>query len=120
MGPKRGAGLAILALACAINSAAQIAQFEGQKIADIEYSPAPILDPADLNIVQLLHKGDTLEELDVGDTIDAMFATGRFADIVVEAEKAPAGGVIVRFVLTPQLFVGGSAVEGKIANPPRS
>src|SRR6185312_5978619 len=118
MGPKTGLGLAVLTLACAINSAAQIAQFEGQKIADIEYSPAPILDPADLNIVQLLHKGDTLEALDVGDTIDAMFATGRFADIVVEAEKAPAGGVIVRFVLTPQLFVGGSAVEGKIANPP--
>jgi outer membrane protein assembly complex protein YaeT len=118
MGPKRGLALAVLALACAVNSVAQIAQFEGQKIADIQYLPGPILDPADLNIVQLLHKGDTLEALDVGDTIDAMFATGRFADIVVEAEKAPAGGVIVRFRMTPQLFVGGSTVDGKIANPP--
>jgi outer membrane protein assembly complex protein YaeT len=118
MGSKTGLAVAVLALTWAMNSAAQIAQFEGQKIADIQYSPAQILDPADLDIVQLLHKGDTLHALDVGDTIDAMFATGRFADVVVEAEKAPAGGVIVRFVVTPQLFVGGSAVEGKIANPP--
>src|SRR3569833_114543 len=118
MGPKKGVGLAILALACAMNSPAQIAQFEGQKIAAIEYSPAPILDPADLSIVQLLHEGDTLHALDVGDTIDAMFATGRIADIVDEAEKAPSGGVIVRFVLTPQLLVGGSTVDGKISNPP--
>src|SRR3569623_1080908 len=109
MGPKKGVGLAILALACAMNSPAQIAQFEGQKIAAIEYSPAPILDPADLSIVQLLHEGDTMH---------AMFSTGRFADIVVEAEMAPAGGVTVRFVLTPQLFVGGSTVDGKFANPP--
>lgn len=117
MGPKTGL-LAVLALACALNSAAQITQFEGQKIADIQYSPGPDLDPADLDVVQLLRKGDTLHALDVGDTIDAMFATGRFADIVVEAEKAPAGGVIVRFILQPQLFVGGSSVDGKIANPP--
>src|SRR3569623_2833542 len=118
MGPKKGDGLAILALACAMNSPAQIAQFEGQKIAAIEYSPAPLLDPADLSIVQMLHEGATLHALDVGDTIDAMFSTGRFADIVVEAEKAPAGGVTVRVVLTPQLFVGGSTVDGKFANPP--
>jgi outer membrane protein assembly complex protein YaeT len=118
MGQKRGFAVAVLALSCAIQAPAQIAQFEGQKIADIQYSPGPILDPADLEIVQLLHKGDTLEALDVGDTIDAMFASGRFADIVVEAEKAPAGGVIVRFVMTPQLFVGGSTVEGNISNPP--
>jgi len=118
MGPKTGVVLAILALACAMNSPAQITQFEGQKIADVQYSPGPILDPADLDVVQLLHKGDTLHALDVGDTIDALFATGRFADIVVEAERAPSGGVIVRFVVTPQLFVGGSTVDGKFANPP--
>src|SRR6185312_10250233 len=118
MGPKTGLGLAVLTLACAVNASAQIAQFEGQKIADIQYSPGPILHPADLEVVQLLRKGDTLHALDVGDTIDAMFATGRFADIVVEAQEAPAGGVIVRFVLTPQLFVGGSTVDGKFYNPP--
>ncbi|HVW11143.1 MAG TPA: BamA/TamA family outer membrane protein [Bryobacteraceae bacterium] len=118
MRPKTGLALAVLALAGAMNSHAQIAQFEGQKIADIQYSPGPILDPADLAVVQLLSKGDTLHEIDVGDTIDAMFATGRFSDIVVEAEKAPGSGVIVRFVLQPRLFVGGSAVDGKIANPP--
>ena len=118
MGSKRGLALAVLALACVLFAAAQIAQFEGQKLAGIEYSPAPILDPADLNIVQLLRKGDTLHALDVGDTIDAMFVSGCFAVFVVVVVKAPSGGVIVRFVLTPQLFVGGSTVDGKFSNPP--
>jgi outer membrane protein assembly complex protein YaeT len=118
MGPKKGLALAALALACVVTCRAQVAQFEGQKIADIQFSNPGILDPADLAVVQLLRKGDTLHAIDVGDTIDAMFATGRFADIVVEAEEAPGGGVIVRFVTQPQLFVGGTAVEGDIVNPP--
>ena len=46
-----------------------------------------------------------------------LFATGRFADIVAEAE--PSGdGVIVRFVTTPAYFIGGVSVEGKVSEPP--
>ena len=49
--------------------------------------------------------------------IDGLFATGRFDDIVVEAE--PAGeGVIVRFVTQTARFLGGITVEGKVVESP--
>lgn len=98
-------------------SRAQMAQFEGQRIVDIQYSPAQILDPADLASAQPIHKGDLLHAREVATSIDGLFATGRFEDITVEAEPAT-GGVVVRFVTQPQSFVGGISVEGKISVPP--
>src|ERR1700704_3302671 len=76
---------------------AQISQFEGRPIADIQFSPAAPLDPADIDIAQPLRKGQPLRAEDVANAIDGLFATGRFNDIAVEAE--PSGnGVLVRFV----------------------
>jgi outer membrane protein assembly complex protein YaeT len=97
--------------------AAQVSEFEGKRIVDIEFSPAQPLDPADLAKAQLLKKGEPLRAEDVASTIQGLFATGRFADIVVEGELSGAG-VIVRFVTKPSWFVGGVSVEGKIVSPP--
>jgi outer membrane protein insertion porin family len=96
---------------------AQIGQFEGQKIVDVQYSPASTLDPIDLPRFQPLKKGDTLHAEDVSTAIDGLFSTGRFTDVAVEADPA-AGGVIVRFVTKSQYFVGGVNIEGKVALPP--
>src|SRR5580698_2168159 len=57
---RMGCVLAILALFGNFKSAAQVAQFEGKRIADIQYLPAQILDPADLASAQPLKKGDVL------------------------------------------------------------
>jgi outer membrane protein insertion porin family len=101
----------------AANSHAQNGGLNGRRIVDIQYSPAQVLDPADLNEAQPLKKGAILREQDVSDAIDGLFATGRFADIVAEAE--PSGdGVIIRFVTTPAYFIGGVTVEGKVPQPP--
>ena len=53
----------------------------------------------------------------MGKAIDGLFSSGRFKDIVVQAEKSGLG-VIVRFVTQTQLFVGGIDIEGKISSPP--
>jgi outer membrane protein insertion porin family len=101
----------------AANANAQGAGLLGRRIVDVQYSPAQILAPADLQRVQTLKTGATLREQDVGNAIDSLFATGRFTDIAAEAE--PSGdGVIVRFVTTPAYFIGGLAVEGSISGPP--
>ena len=93
---------------------AQLQQFEGKRISRIEYSPAQILDPADLQKAQPLKEGTSLDPSDVADAIDGLFATGRFADIAVEAE--PSGdGVAVRFMTEPQWFVGG--IMSKVRSP---
>ncbi len=123
MVPKTGWLAAILSLAwgtvCCGTAAAQVLQFEGRRIVDIQYSPAQVLDPADLASIQVLKKGDPLHARDVADAIDALFSTGRFQDIAVEAEKSADGaGVVLHFVTRLQEFVGGIGVEGKMLAPP--
>jgi len=95
----------------------QVDQFEGKPIVDIQYSSSQSLAPEDLAKAQPMRKGQPLRAADVAHAIDALFATGRFADVVAEAE--PSGnGVVVRFVTQPQWFVGGVNAEGKISYPP--
>jgi len=66
---------------------------------------------------QPLKKGDPLRAEDVAHAIDGLFATGRFEDIVVEAE--PFGnGVRIRFVVKNAWFLGGVSVEGKVGQVP--
>ncbi len=105
--------LALLSLSCV----AQTSQFEGRPIVDIQFSPEQPLDPADLAKALALKKGEPLRAEDIAHAIDGLFATGRFEDIVAEAE--PSGnGVIVRFVVKNTWFVGGVSVEGKTPDPP--
>ena len=101
----------------AVSLHAQVAQFEGRPIVRIDYVPDHRLDPADLAHIQPLKVGQPLHASDVAEAIDGFFATGRFEDIVVEAE--PSGnGVAVRFVTKPAFFLGGVHVAGKLAQPP--
>lgn len=96
---------------------AQVSQFEGRTITGIEFTPQQTLDPADLEKVQPLKRGEPLRAEQVAQAIDGLFSTGRFEDIVVEAEPSP-GGVLIRFVIKNAWFVGGVNVSGKIAEPP--
>jgi outer membrane protein assembly factor BamA len=109
--------LAAFSLGIGFPVSAQVGNFEGRRIVDIQYSPTVDLDPADLAAAQPLKKGDPLQTRDVAAAIDALFATGRFKDVSIEGE--PSGdGVLVRIITKPQWFVGGIAVEGGIPLPP--
>lgn len=98
-------------------AAAQVAQFENKRIEDIQFSPAQPLDPADLAHALPFKKGDALHADAVATAIDKLFATGRFQDIIVEAEASD-GGVTVRFNTQLTTFFGGLTVQGKTPNPP--
>ncbi|MCC6586300.1 MAG: BamA/TamA family outer membrane protein [Bryobacterales bacterium] len=92
--------------------------FEGRRVAAVEYSPAEQpLATEDLEALQTVRAGEPYRAKDVGAAIDALFATRRYTDIRVEAEPQ-AEGVKVRFVTVAQWFVGGVSVEGKIRRPP--
>ncbi len=96
---------------------AQVSQFEELPIVDIRFSPQQTLDPQDLAKAQPLRQGEPLRSEDVARAIDGLFATGRFEDIVVEAEPSGAG-VVIRFIVKNAWFVGGVSVEGKTPSPP--
>ena len=105
-------------LALAVSSAAgQVSEFEGRPIVAIEFSPEQSLDPADLAKAQPLRIGQPLRASDVASAIDGLFRTGRFEDIVVEAEPA-ADGVRIRFAIKNTWFLGGVAVQGKVGQSP--
>jgi outer membrane protein assembly complex protein YaeT len=109
-------GLCAYGLLCCW-ATAQVGQFEGRRIVDIQFAPPSPLAPEDLAKALPLKKGEPLRREDAAHAIDGLFATGRFEDIVVEAE--PSGdGVIVRFVTKNTWFVGGVSVEGKVMEPP--
>jgi outer membrane protein assembly complex protein YaeT len=98
--------------------AAQESQFEGRKIADIQYQPTKQpLDPRDLAEAQPLKSGEPLRLADVATAIDRLYATGQYEDIRVEAEPGT-DGVIVRFITEERWFVGHVGAEGKLSNPP--
>jgi outer membrane protein insertion porin family len=108
--------LSILALAAA-SAVGQVSQFEGRPIVDITFSPEQPLDPADLAKAQPLKIGKPLKAEEVARAIDGLFATGRFEDIVVEAE--PSGtGIRIVFAIKYSWFTGGVSVEGKADQPP--
>lgn len=111
------AGLVCLSTIFLSGVTAQISEFEGKPVADIQFSQAHILAPEDLQRALKIHKGAPLRAQDVADSIDGLFASGRFEDIVVQADHA-LGGVIVRFVTKNTRFIDGVAVDGKIAIPP--
>lgn len=96
---------------------AQAPEYMGRIIRSIEYSPADVLYPKDLERVKVLKTGAPLRAEDVAEAIDRLFATGVFDDIRVEAE--PSGpGVAVRFIAEPSKFIDGISITGKISEPP--
>jgi outer membrane protein insertion porin family len=100
-----------------IAAVAQTPEFEGRTIADIQFPNGQPLDPSDLARVLPFKKGEPLRAADVSQAIDALYATGRFTNIVVDGELSGTG-VIVRFITENALFLGGINVQGKILDDP--
>ena len=96
---------------------AATSSFEGKTIVDVQFSAPQPLDAKDLARAQPLKKGQLLRAEDVSSAIDALFATGRFADIAVEAEVS-GSGVLIRFITQNVTFIGHVSVSGKLLESP--
>jgi outer membrane protein assembly complex protein YaeT len=96
----------------------QTQPYEGQRVVEIQFSPAEQpLGPQDLVQAVMLKQNSPLHMAEVRQSIEKLFATGRYQDITVEAE--PSGdGVVVRFVTRNAWFVGRVSVDGKVGEPP--
>jgi outer membrane protein insertion porin family len=93
-----------------------ISAYEGKIVESIYLPNAAERDREHLLQLVAQKTGEPLERDQVRESIRALFATGRFADI--QAEVAPSGdGVALSFATSPNFFVGAVTVEGAPARP---
>jgi outer membrane protein insertion porin family len=94
--------------------------YEGRRIVDIRFNPPeqPVASE-DLEQALTLKKGMPLQMAEIRESMQRLFATGRYEDITVDAEPA-AGGVIIRFITRNSWFVGRVSIDGKVGDPPNA
>lgn len=91
--------------------------YYGKRILGVLFEPAnQPLTRDQLGLIFSIRPGDTLEELALGQAIERLWATGRYADLIVDAELNGEGVVLtVRTVST--FFVGRVSLEGAPIRP---
>jgi outer membrane protein assembly complex protein YaeT len=101
----------------------QAQKYEGKEILTIQFEPKEQpLEASELHDILPLKQGEPLRMADVRASIERLFATGRYADIAVDAEPYTQGakdGAIVRFLTKNSWFIGAVTVGGRINSPPR-
>jgi outer membrane protein insertion porin family len=94
-----------------------ITPYLGLAIDQIELPGVPPEDASTLLSAMPLKIGEPLTREALHDAMQALFATGRFADIQAEADRTETAGVSLRFLTTANFFVGMLALEGVTTNP---
>ena len=96
----------------------QYRKYEGMDVAVIRFDPVrQPLEPEELHSILPLKMHEPLRMSVVHASIERLWATGRYADIQVDARPYGAG-VAVTFLTKESWFVGDVAVEGRVSSPP--
>ena len=96
------------------------AGLEGRPIVCITFDPVqqPVENPR-LTASLGIHPGEPYRSGIIRDSIERLFATGRYEDIQVNADISPAG-VSLRYVTRGAWFIGHVGTEGDLSDPPSS
>jgi outer membrane protein insertion porin family len=90
---------------------------QGLKVALIRIN-SPAVENADALLPALPQKVDEpLDKYKVRQSVQALYNTGRFAEIQVEAERNPRGEVVLVFDVRENYFFGSILVEGSPSRP---
>ena len=110
--------LLLLAVAQPTALLAQYQKYEGMNVEEIQFEPASQpLEASEIREILPLKTGQALRIVEVRAAIERLFATGRYADIQVDARPSQ-NGVAVVFVTRNSWFVGDVSAAGKISAPP--
>ena len=92
--------------------------FDGQNVAHISFDPAEQpLEQSAIDALLPIHAGQPFHSALAHAAIDKLFATGRYADIQIDAE--PVGnGIDLRFITKNSWFFGHIEIKGDISEPP--
>src|SRR6185437_8997259 len=92
--------------------------FEGQVVAQIRFDPA--VQPVEQSVIDTLmslRPGQAFHVADARQTIENLFATGRYEDIRIDAEPSQSG-VDLRFITKQSWFFGHVEIRGDVSEPP--
>jgi outer membrane protein insertion porin family len=91
--------------------------FQGLKVAMIQIN-GPGVDDLDSLLAALPQKANQpLDKYKVRQSVQALYNTGRFAEIQVEAQRNAAGEVVLSFDVRENYFFGSILAEGASAHP---
>jgi outer membrane protein insertion porin family len=97
---------------------AQYQKYEGMTITIIHFDPpAQPLEASELHDILPVKMGQPLHITDVRSAIERLFATGRYADVQVNAQPYR-DGVALTFVTKASWFIGSISILGKPSSPP--
>ena len=110
--------LLLFALAQPAALLAQYQKYEGMNVAEIQFEPAAQpLEAGEIRQILPLKSGQPLRIAEVRAAIERLFATGRYADIQVDARPSP-NGIAIVFLTRNSWFVGDISAVGHISAPP--
>jgi outer membrane protein assembly factor BamA len=92
----------------------------GWRVREIQFRGVQSADSDQLRSILPLKVGDLLDRNKVRNSVQVLYATGRFADVQVEAERAQAHDVNLVFVASPNFFISEVLVDGAPARPSAS
>ena len=101
------------------NGVGALAKYQGQIVRSIEFRGISGANPEMLRKLLVQQTGVPLDREKLHSSLEALYATGRFASLQVEAEHAQPDGVSLVFAATENYFYGDINVDGtpKKTNP---
>lgn len=90
---------------------------QGSRVADVKVSGAAIDHPEWLTPLIEQKSNEPLDKYKVRRSVQALYDTGRFAEIQVETQRNPQGGLVVIFDARENYFIGSIRCEGATARP---
>ena len=105
---------------CAGPAAAQVSgpSLEGRPVASITFDPAKQpLASREITEILPLRKGASYSAALIRNSIERLYASGRYQDIQVDASDSP-DGITLRFITKSAWFTGRVVVDADIAEPP--
>ena len=110
-------GLTVLALLILATAPSWAAELTGLPVAEVRFEPPLEAGlEASCEVALKVRMGEPLDPAALRESIQALFRTGRFADIRAELEQGP-GGARLTFLTDPAWFVGSVQVVG-VPRPP--
>lgn len=89
-----------------------LTKYQGETVADIEFRGIAGTDPAMLRSLLEQKTNEPLDREKLRASLQALYATGRFATLQVEVEPGPQQSLTLAFVATENYFNGAVSVDG--------